>query len=712
MVDNQSSPIQPRIILTLMWINTLMPTIRLLVIGLEAAYGLQMDVFDVVLHILVTPLNYSIAWSYFRGRITLESMGAIYVEIDSFVFVHLSFFADRHLMLVWLMGGLYTTLFIEAPLISNPKVKLLVLIRPLVLTFVVGFATGDVSILSFKDTFALFSIPSFALFGVSGFLREEALKAYIINELNETKRQLTTILEAVPFGIFVVSSNRVVVAANAWCLTTLECSEVSQVNTQLSSACYNAGKRRYGDASDDCTMVQEDIYNFLENSQENHAQFGLTGDATSALSWYGRRTEWTGQPAVIIVIKEVTELIQLERAQVESHYKNVMLRSVSHELRSPVNGILHAIGAVRTAENVPSWANERLRIGEICCKHLLMLIGDLLDYSQIIAGRFSLSRELVDVRRTLYDTFELMRLIAERKQLHLVIHIDPLIPDMVSTDANRLSQIVLNLLSNAVKFTPRKGKIALKATLNDQFILEVSVRDSGIGIAPDDINSLFQLFGRLESSASINPQGVGLGLHISNLLAIELGHEPIKVDSNLNEGSCFMFKVKIQDTADLQAEFISSNSEEGPLNESGVVPINCVYEFEVNSDFNPQVLVVDDSPFNRTIIIEMLATVNITCFEIDTGTQALEFISREAANGKVVQVIVMDVEMPGLDGPTTAKAIIETLSRLHLPVPKIIGHSANTDEITIKCCKDAGMVDFIPKPSTLELTLSKVRRYL
>jgi signal transduction histidine kinase len=700
-------------ILTLTCINTLMPTIRLLVISLEFACGFPIDVFDVVFHIVVTPLSYCIAWSYYKGHITLESMGAIYVEIDSFVFVHLGFFAERHLMLVWLTGGLYTTLFIEAQLISNTRVKLLVLIKPLVFTFAVGLATGDISIVCFKDIFALISIACFAVSGVKWFLREEALKAYIINELNETKRQLTTILEAVPFGIFVVNSNRTVVAANAWCLSTLGCSEVSQVNSQLSSACYEVGKRRYSDASDSCTMVQDDIYHFLENSQENqHAHFGLTGDANSTLSWHGRKTEWTEQPAVIVVMKDVTELIQLERAQVESHYKNVMLRSVSHELRSPVNGILHAIGAVRTAENVPTWAKERLRIGEICCKHLLMLIGDLLDYSQIIAGRFSLSRELVDVRRALVDTSELMRLLAEKKQLQLVVSIDPLIPDLVSTDANRLSQIVLNLLSNAVKFTPKKGKISLKAVLNDRFILEVSVIDTGIGIAPDDINSLFQLFGRLSSSASINPQGVGLGLHISNLLAMELGNEPIKVESSLNEGSCFMFKVKIQDTADLQAEFISTDSEEGPLTESGVVPINCVYEFEVNSDLNPQVLVVDDSPFNRSIIVEMLATVNVTCFEIDTGTQTLEFISKQADKGRVPQVIVMDVEMPGFDGPSTAKTIIETLSRLQLPVPKIIGHSASTDEVTLKSCRDAGMVDFIPKPSTLELTLSKIRRYL
>lgn len=703
--------LQRKLVLTLMWINVLMPSARLFTIALEYAYDIPLDLFDVVFHIVVTPLNYSVAWMHFKGGLSLQTMGVVYVEIDSIVFVHLGFVADRHISLIWVMGSLYTTFFVESPMIDNrSKIKALLFIKPLLLIFGAGLLSGDIKILQFKDIFALASIFNFGLFGTYFYLMQENRSLAILIELKEAHQKLADIVEAVPFGVFVFTSEHKISIANASCLQILKCSESDEILLKLKDCAYIEGRRFYPTRLDSSELI-EDIDHFLEYADDGNATFGSTGEEGSIVTWQGKRVLWGDQMAIIVVLKDVTQLIELERSQAESKFKSLLLRSVSHEIRSPITAVIHAVRGITEVEGLPSEVISKLTIADISCKHILALINDLLDYSQIIAGKFNLARSHFNLRNLLSDCFELMKLIAEKKQLQFVFQLDPFLPEQIRSDPNRLTQVIINLLSNAIKFTPRKGRIALMATYNDDGSLGISVKDSGIGIAPENIKSLFKMFGRIENGDSINPQGIGLGLNISNMLAIELGSAEIQVESKLNEGSCFSFKVALENPNPFFLIDCSEPSDEGNIDEMAWSK-HQVYEFDFSGFNCPQVLVVDDSPFNRAVIVEILSSQHISCSEADTGKSALEFIQNKAKHGVTVQVIITDIEMPELDGPSATKAIIEWLSSSTLKVPSIIGHSGNFDPSTVALCKEAGMIDFIPKPSSKDFILSTVKRYL
>jgi CheY-like chemotaxis protein len=303
----------------------------------------------------------------------------------------------------------------------------------------------------------------------------------------------------------------------------------------------------------------------------------------------------------------------------------------------------------------------------------------------------------------------LISLTADLKKIKLLKHFDPLLPEVAVSDPNRLSQVLLNLLSNAVKFTPALGSIDVKAELTEEGQLEVSVTDSGIGIAPEDISRLFSSFGRLASSASMNPQGVGLGLHISNMLAHQLGSSPISVQSQVNQGSCFSFKVHISDDP---SRVEMTYSETSYFAEEDLNAIHNIYVFEPWKSAYPPVLVVDDSEINRMVLVDILALIKVECAEAESGEKAVDYIVKRAQAGKSLRVVVMDYEMPGMNGPTACRTVFARLRELELPLPSIIAHTAYTAERDIRMCREAGMVDFLPKPSSSDLVCSMISKYL
>lgn len=710
MADAGVSTFQRKLVLTLMWINTGMPTLRTIVICVETFFGMPLDVPDAIFHALITPLNYIVAWMHMRGYLSLRSMGAVYVEIDSFVFIFLGFFVDRHLMLVWLMGSIYSTFFIEAQLIDNSSIKVLVFLRPLVFTMTAGVLTGDIEFLHSKDLFALFSIFSFGMYGIHWYTTQESDKLALYDMIKEVKLQLTTVLEALPLGVFVIADDGQIATENYWSNGILNCMDPNDLLKELSNITYIEGRRLYGGNSSN-ELLLEDIKHFHKVSKELIATFGMTGAGQCTFSWQGKRVVWGCKPAVVIVIKDVTNIIDHERAELESKYKSVMLRSVSHELRSPISGISHAIRTVCEFPEMSLMAKQKLELAEVCCNHVLMLVNDLLDYSQIIAGKFNLTYSYFDLRKTLVNSFELMRLIADKKKLTFIMHIDPLLPELAFSDPNRLSQVIMNLLSNAVKFTPKNGRVELQAKLDDGGQMEITVKDSGIGISPEHLKSLFKVFGRLENSALINPQGIGLGLHISKMLAKELGSCGIKVESIVDKGSCFSFNVKIFEHFSMLAEFCKSSSLLD-TDEYLTEPINPVYMFLVKTQECPEVLIVDDNLFSRSVVADILGSEDITHYELGSGREALDYVHQKAKNGLVVKAIIMDIELPELDGPSAAIAINNLLISMHLPLPKIIGHSGDIDLAAEQRCKDAGMVAFLPKPSTKDAIITTVRHFL
>jgi signal transduction histidine kinase/ActR/RegA family two-component response regulator len=701
---SELTSLQRGIILSLMTLNACVPSIRLLIMFIELALSLSVDPGNLIFHVLIVPFQFSVVCLYLKGLVPLKVLGVLCSEITCIVFLILGNFVEPQLNQIWIIGSLYIAFFIQANLIESPVLKFLCYAKPLVGVLVCGLMSGTLSLKSPNEAMVVLSNLSFGVIGVYSFLASEEIKRELIAKLRETKQQLASIIAVVPAGIFVLTAQDELVIPNDACLSLLDCSDAAQAYAKLVEVQYKQGTRHYSEA--DQSLVQ-DLQHYIQSPSTRLADFGQSELASKTLQWLGQKTTWNSQLAVVVVIKDVTDVIQLERTKVESQFRNMMLRSVSHELKTPTNSILHSVQAVILGEDVPPWVKQRLQIAELSCRHLLFIISDLLDFSQLVSARFRLALANFEVRSTLDSCLELMKLIAERKTLRLSMRIDPLLPDIACSDSGRLCQVMLNLLSNAVKFTPRRGQINVLAVLNDQGLMEISVQDTGIGIAPENFDRLLHVFSRHEDTTTINPQGVGLGLHISNMLAVKLGGAPISVTSQLNVGTCFTFKVKMHNFAVEPYELSESRYEDDDLVHAQEVNFT-----EVKSDLEAQVIVVDDSSFNRLVVVGILATLSINCAEAESGQEAIDFVLRRAQVHAPVQVVVMDFEMPEMDGPTACRRMLAQLSELGLPTPKVIAHTAYTSEEDRRRCFDAGMIDFLQKPSSRDRILSAVMAHL
>jgi CheY-like chemotaxis protein len=289
--------------------------------------------------------------------------------------------------------------------------------------------------------------------------------------------------------------------------------------------------------------------------------------------------------------------------------------------------------------------------------------------------------------------------------------IDPLLPDTAYSDSKRLGQVLVNLLSCAIKFTQSGGKIQLFAFLNDAGFMEISVTDNGMGI-PAEYLDIFNVEGRSSANSAMNPQGTGLGLHIANILANMLGGQNIQCVSSPGQGSTFTFLVDIYETDRFATVLIENPSEdfieqEDEAKQNFEVPLFCSHTKDL-----PQILVVDDSPFNRMVVIDFLKTVGLQCLEVESGRDCIDLVKSRAATELPIKLIIMDFEMPEMDGPTATRLLIQMLRDQRQTVPKIVAHTAYVSDNDQLICRDAGMIDFIPKPTTRAIFLQIVQQHL
>jgi signal transduction histidine kinase/CheY-like chemotaxis protein len=637
-------------------------------------------------------------------------------ELSTSAFLYLGFFHDHGISPVWILCSLLVLFLVQIPILGEVRwVKFGLCSKQVVVLLFFSLLTGQIIITGLCELLTIFAILALTFVASYVFEVEKLRMQFFLEELKKARSKLDALISVVPMGILVIDTEEHLHLANEGALRLLKCTRTNEVMPSIGTQQYIEDKRLFTHTPQGSLM--DDITSFMTLNL-NSASFGLTKVDDQTLEWEGSRVIWDNRPAVVVLLKDVTALLSLEQERVESQYKSVMLRTVSHELRTPTNGIMHMIEIVKNSPEIPAWAVELLDISHLCSKHLLFLINDLLDYSQLIAGRLSLAKAHFNVRDTLSTCLSLVRYVASKKRIRLVEKIDPLIPEMVYTDENRLSQVILNLLSNAVKFTPTDGRIELLAELNNQGSMDVAVRDSGIGINEEGMSMLFTAFGRVAAGASMNPQGCGLGLHISNMLVDMLGGSNIKVKTQVRVGSEFMFSCKVFEQEgfgyvtdeDLQVD-LSPEMLEGDavvVEESAQTP----KEFRVSANQTADVLIVDDSPFNRLVATEILKTEGIKTAEAESGYVAFDLVVQRATERRPFQVVIMDYEMPGINGPETARRILHKLGELELAPPKIIAHTANTSQGDIAKCQQAGMVDFLPKPCTTDQLISKVKLYL
>ena len=385
-----------------------------------------------------------------------------------------------------------------------------------------------------------------------------------------------------------------------------------------------------------------------------------------------------------ITFRDLTPFMEAERV------KGQFMANVSHELRTPLNAVVGAAGLLRGTRLDPG-QQESVETLSRAAQSLLDLIDDVLDFSKIEAERMTLDRSVLRPAEVLADAVTLVASAAAEKGLRLSVDVKGGEGLVALGDAGRLRQVLLNMLSNAVKFTEH-GEITAEmrvGALHDRLLeLEFSVRDTGIGITSEQGKRLFSPFSQADGSTTRRYGGTGLGLAISKSLAELMGGE-FGFESEPGVGSRFWLKVKLE----------RANAGASAL----AAPGQGAYPAGARRD-RLRVLVVEDNTINRRLLVRQLARLGYKADAAATGAEALEAL-RLGDFG----LILMDCQMPGLDGFATTSEI-RRLEAGRRRVP-IVALTANATEADRRRCLEVGMDDFMPKPATLESLLTALDRW-
>jgi signal transduction histidine kinase/CheY-like chemotaxis protein len=390
---------------------------------------------------------------------------------------------------------------------------------------------------------------------------------------------------------------------------------------------------------------------------------------------------------------------QLARdAEAATRAKAEFLANMSHEIRTPLNAVIGMSELLLETRPLTTAQEEYARTVRTSGETLLGLINDILDFSKIESGQLELERVPVHLRDCIDTALALVQKPAADKGLALTVSLDPALPPTLLGDPTRLRQILINLLSNAVKFTARGG-ISIHGELRsggtDSPRLFVSVRDTGAGIPADRLDRLFCSFSQVDASTARNYGGTGLGLAICQRL-VNAMHGRIWVESTPGQGSDFQFEIPLLVPPPTHA---ATPAFTPTLGTRSTPP------FPVKTPPSLRILLADDQPTNLRVGQLLLGRLGYTCTVACDGFEVLEAIVRQPFD-----VILLDVQMPRLDGLATARRIRaeHPQARLH-----IIAMTANALSGDREICLAAGMDDYLSKPiSTLPLASALARAAL
>ena len=401
-----------------------------------------------------------------------------------------------------------------------------------------------------------------------------------------------------------------------------------------------------------------------------------------------------------IIRKQYDQIRQArDEAERANSAKSRFLANISHEIRTPINTIMGMDEMImrENATDVPkeyflSVINYALDI-RTATESLLGLINDLLDISKIESGKMHLVEQEYDTQDLLRSVVTMIRVRSEEKNLEFTTDIDETLPTRLYGDMSKIKQILLNFLTNAVKYTNMGGfvlKVRVEEKTNDSCRLRFSVKDSGIGIKPEDMDRLFTAYERLDEEKNIGVQGTGLGLDISRRFA-ELMKGTIRCKSEYGEGSEFILTLE-QKIIDRQAigEFVIRDDQvpKGPYVPQFVAP-------------DAEILVVDDNPMNLTVIKNLLKATKMFVTTAESGAECIEKVKYGTYD-----VVLLDHMMPGMDGVETLAHIREI--KPDLPVYALTANASAGEEFY----KEKGFNGYLSKPIDSVALEKAILKYL
>ena len=530
----------------------------------------------------------------------------------------------------------------------------------------------------------------------------------LTEELRKGRRELAVLTEGITDAVLFIDHRRVCTYASPSVIDVLSRSPEEIVGTRVD-------QRAHEDARDDIKNVFDLLYSgrsekerltyrrLLDDDNGNpvfiEAECAVVKDAAS------------DRPRGIVVsARDVTKRVELEllltrarkSAEKAARAKSEFLANMSHEIRTPMNGVLGFAELLREGE----LSEENRRHADMIVqsgRSMMMLLNDILDLSKIESGQVCTAKEPVDVFATISECVALYRPSAEKAGLTLEFSIseasDALakagvaqrLNPWIKTDGLRLRQIALNLIGNAIKFT-EEGKVHIGVN-GDEENISISVTDTGIGINPARLKTIFAPFTQGESDTARRFGGTGLGLTISRQLAELLGGT-IEVESEAGVGSRF--------TLTLPATYTQAP-----------VPERVADDREFEPSMLPQqasILLVEDHDVNRMLVTEMLERCGQSVANAHDGNEGIAMVIDSIVRGKPYDLVLMDIQMPGCDGYAATRAIrAEGITPDELP---IIALTANAFQEDLAAARDAGMQGHLAKPLVFADLARTLQRWL
>ena len=457
------------------------------------------------------------------------------------------------------------------------------------------------------------------------------------------------------------------------------------------------------------SMIHPDDAEYVNSISSKTIPYGLPFEATfriitrdGKIKWIWERSRVTerkadGTPHLVEGYQaDVTDRQQLEAAEMANRAKSEFLATMSHEIRTPMNSIMGFAELAADSDSVPQIKDY---IGKITdsTKWLLHIINDILDISKIEAGKMELDNTPFHLRDVFFRCQSVILPIIKEKGLDLSVYTEPSIGKKLMGDPVRLYQVLMNLLSNAVKFTSTgtiKFSSVVKNSQSNTETIYFEVKDTGIGMTPEQISKIFDMFVQADSGTTRDYGGTGLGLAIARNI-VELMGGKLLVESTPGVGSTFSFEII----------FNTMDATEDP---HGFVGDRTRQELLTRPNFDGLVLVCDDNPLNRQVICAHLERVGLKTITAENGKIGVDMVKeRKEKNEKPFDLIFMDMFMPIMDGMEASGKIIA----MNTGTP-VIAMTANVMVSEIEKYKRSGMPDCLGKPFTSQELWHILMKYL